>query len=105
MSELQNISVEGIVAARNNEPYVVLFIGAARAQITIADARKIAADIVQMASRTEADAMIVKFFANQKLPQASVVRLMKDFRDFRLALDAEPVEGFYSEPTGGQGVQ
>lgn len=101
----QSVSVEGIVAARDQQPYVVIFVNEERAQLSIADARKIAADIVQMASRTEADAMIFKFFIQQKLPQAQVMQLMKDFRNYRLALDAEPVEGFHSEPTGGHGVQ
>jgi hypothetical protein len=105
MSKKTDVSVEGIVAARNNQPYVVLFIGEARAQLAIADARKIAADIVQMASRTEADAMIFKFFIEKGLPQLHVMQLMKDCRVFRLALDEEPVEGFHSEPTEGPEIQ
>jgi hypothetical protein len=105
LSKKSDVSVEGIVAARNNQPYVVLFIGGARAQLAIADARKIAADIVQMASRTEADAMILKFFDRNEFPTGAAAAIMKDFRDFRLALDEETVEGFHSEPTGGHGVQ
>jgi hypothetical protein len=101
MRKTQNISVEGIVAARDKQPYVVVRLDDARAQLSIADARKVAIDILQMSSRTEADAMIFKFFIAQKLPQAQVMQLMKDFRDFRLELDSEPVEGFHAEPTEG----
>jgi hypothetical protein len=104
-NERKGISIEGIVAARDNQPYVILFVNEQRTQLTIAEAQKIAADLVQMASRTEADAMLVKFFIEQKLPQALLIQLLKDFRDFRFALDTEPVEGFICEPTGGQGVQ
>ena len=105
MSEKKGVSVEGIVGARDNQPYVILFVSGQRAQLSIADARKIAMDILQMSSRTEADAMLVKFFIEQKLPQAPLMHLLKEFREFRLALDAEPVEGFHSEPTGGHGIQ
>lgn len=105
MSERQGISVEGIVAAKDKQPYVVIFLNGQRAQLTIADARNVAGDIVQMAARTEADAMIFKFFFREKISQAAAMMLMKDFRDFRAELDAEPVDTSTSEPTGGHGIQ
>ena len=105
MSERQNITVEGIVAVRDKQPYVVVRIDDARAQLSVATARHIANDILLQATRMEADAMLVKFFIEQKLPQAPLMHLLKEFREFRLALDAEPVEGFHSEPTGGHGIQ
>jgi hypothetical protein len=73
------------------------------AQLTMAEARKVAMDILVMASRTEADAMIVKFF-REKLdaPQQATAALMVDFRDFRMALDLEPVEGTYDQPPEGE---
>jgi len=45
-----------------------------------------------MASRTEADAMILKFFSKMEFnPQAGAM-LMQEFRDFRAQLDDEKIE-------------
>ena len=104
-NEKQGISVEGIVAARDKRPYVVVFFNGQRAQLSIADARNVAMDILQMASRTEADAMILKFFDRNEFPSGAAAAIMKDFRDFRLELDSEPIETYTIEPTGGGQVQ
>ena len=45
-----------------------------------------------MASRTEADAMIHKFFAKEEFPQDAANALMMAFRDYRAELDAEKAE-------------
>ena len=91
--------VNGIVAARNSQPYIQLSNERGMiAQLTMAEARKVAMDILQMASRTEADAMVVKFFAKLDLPQGALIGLMQEFRDFRMALDLEPVEGSFDVP-------
>jgi hypothetical protein len=105
MSEKRGISIEGIVAARDKRPYVVVFFKGQRAQLSIADARNVAMDILQMASRTEADAMILKFFERNEFPSGAAAAIMKDFRDFRLELDSEPIETYTTEPTGGGQVQ
>lgn len=105
MTENRDISIEGIVAARDKKPYVCMYFNGQRAQLSIADARNVAMDILQMASRTEADAMILKFFDRNEFPTGSAAAIMKAFRDFRLELDTEPIETYTSEPTGGGQVQ
>jgi hypothetical protein len=101
----KGISIEGIVAARDKKPYVVVYFNGQRAQLSIADTRNVALDLLQMASRTEADAMILKFFERSDFPEGAAAALLKAFRDFRLELDSEPVETYTSEPTGGGQVQ
>ena len=101
----KGIAIEGIVAGRNKQPYVVMYFNGQRAQLSIADARNVALDILQMASRTEADAMIFKFFDRNEFPEGAAAAIMKDFRDFRLELDSEPIETYTTEPTGGGHVQ
>lgn len=91
--------VNGIVAARNSQPYIQLSNERGMiAQLTMAESRKVAMDILVMASRTEADAMIVKFFHKLDLPEGALVGLMQEFREYRMALDLEPVEGTYDQP-------
>jgi hypothetical protein len=104
-NERKGISIEGIVAARDRQPYVIVYFNGQRAQLSIADAKNVALDLLQMASRTEADAMILKFFDRAEFPAGAAAAIMRDFRDFRLELDAEPVEKFTEEPTGGGQVQ
>jgi hypothetical protein len=104
-NERKGISIEGIVAARDKKPYVVMYFNGQRAQLSIADARNVAMDILQMSSRTEADAMVLKFFDRNEFPSGAAAAIMKDFRDFRLELDSEPIETYTSEPTGGGQVQ
>jgi hypothetical protein len=91
--------VNGIVAVRNGQPYIQLSNEKGMiAQLSMAEARKVAMDILQMASRTEADAMIVKFFEHADLPQGALGALLHEFRNFRMALDTEPVEGSFDPP-------
>ncbi len=47
-----------------------------------------------MASRTEADAMVLKFFDKEEYPSGAAAAVMVAFRDFRAELDEEdPREG------------
>jgi len=100
-SERQNISVEGIVAVRNKQPYIVLTLDDASAQLTVAAARNIANDILVQAARIEADAMMVKFFDRVDFPEGALAAIMLEFRKFRAELDREPIETFMSEPMHG----
>lgn len=85
--------VSGVVAARNGQPYIQLandkgMIG----QLSMSEARQVAMDILQMCSRTEADAILVKFFKKNDLPDGALGALLQDFRDFRHGLDMEKAE-------------
>ncbi len=104
MSERQNIGVECIVAARNQQPYVVLTLDGARAQLTVAAARSIASDLLIQAARIEADAMLIKFFGKMDFPDGALAVLMKEFRDYRSQLDAEKVQSYEVPPVEG-GIQ
>lgn len=101
---MENISVEGIVSARDKKPYVCLFKqkegkpAEQFAQLSIAEARNIAMDILIMCSRTEADAMIYEFFSKNKFPMEAAAALMYEFRQFRQNLDEEKITTTVSEP-------
>lgn len=85
--------VNGIVAARDKMPYIQLSNEhGIHAQLTIAQARQVAADILQMAARTEADALLLKFVEVRKLPEQMGGELMMMFRDFRAELDQAETE-------------
>lgn len=85
--------VNGIVAVRDKMPYVQLSNEKGMiAQLTMAQTRQIAMDMLQMASRTEADAMLLKFFDKMDFPEGAAAALMQEFRDFRAELDAEKLE-------------
>ena len=85
--------VNGIVAIRDKQPYVQLSNEKGMiAQLTMAEVRTIAMDMLAMAARTEADAIILKFFERSEFPPEAGVHLMQMFRDFRSELDAEKVE-------------
>jgi hypothetical protein len=94
----KHVTVDGIVAGRNLEPYVILRIGSEGVQLSIADARQIAADMLQQASRYEADAMLFRFFQKHNFPEQAALALMMDFRTFRKELDTQPVERTFTEP-------
>lgn len=82
--------VNGIVAVRDQMPYLQLSTeNGLVVELTMAQARQVAADIVQMAARTEADAMIVKFFGKMDFPAGATSGLMQEFRDFRAELDQD----------------
>ena len=104
----EGLFVEGIVARRDKQPYVKLFKDRSPiAQMTMAQARNFAHDILTICARTEADAMIHRFFSERELPEGAAAALMLDFRQFRLALDSELVEREISAPSGDEpgGVQ
>lgn len=95
---MPELMVNGIVSARDKKPYVQLSTeNGMICQLSMAEARKVAMDIITMAYRTEADAMLVKFFDRSEFPEASVGALLVGFRDFRHALDMEKVEGSFGE--------
>lgn len=95
--------VNGIVAARDKQPYVQLSNEKGMiAQLSMAQAQSIAMDILVMAARTEADAMIRKFFDKEEFPQGACDAVMLEFRDFRAALDQEKVEKSMTDPDTGE---
>jgi hypothetical protein len=96
----EGVSVEGIVARRDNQPYIKLFKDSDPiAQMSMAQARNFAHDILNMCARTEADAMIHKFFAAQHFPEDAGAALMLEFRNFRYALDSEEVGKWVDTPS------
>jgi hypothetical protein len=96
----KEIIVSGIVARRDMQPYVQILNedGIMLGQLTIAQAHSVARDLVVMAARTEADAMICKFFQAKEFPEGAADAILVDFRDFRHQLDVEPVERGESNP-------
>lgn len=100
-----NFWVNGIVAARNEMPYVQLandkgLIG----QFTVAEARSVAFDLIHSAANAEADAMLIRFFKKLDLPEGALGALMMDFRDFRHQLAMEKVEKSQSDPDSGEQI-
>jgi hypothetical protein len=92
--------VNGIVANRDKEPYIQLSNEKGLiAQLSMGEARKVASDILVMASRTEADALILKFMEEklEATPAASAA-VMQAFRDYRMAIDEQEVQGGYDDP-------
>jgi hypothetical protein len=100
-----HIFVDGIVAARNKEPYVRITVNGEKAQLTVAEARKIAADLHAVAARTEADAMVLRFFSKSEFPEGAGAALMMDFRYFRQMQDEKPVEGTAVDPDSGERIR
>jgi hypothetical protein len=100
-----HIFVDGIVAARDKEPYVRININGEKAQLTIAEAFKIANDLIRTASRTEADAMLFRFFDDGRFPQEAIAALMQEFRYFRQRQDDKPVEGVITDPDSGEKIK
>lgn len=93
---MPNFWVNGIVSHRDKKPYIQLSNeNGIFAQLSMSEARQVADDILVMASRTEADAMLHKFIGSMDLgdksDQASAI-LMQQFRDFRAELDADKAE-------------
>lgn len=96
---MPNIDINGIVAARNKEPYVQLRIDdKVVAQLSMSEARKIASDLYLAASRVEADAMLLRFFDMREFPEGAGAALMMDFRDYRLGLDLDTPQGYVESP-------
>jgi hypothetical protein len=94
--QITDVFINGIVAARDGKPYIQLMTSnGIMTQWNVAEARKIANDIVVMCSRVEADAMIIKFFGffgKMNFPAGALGAIMQEFREFRHELDMQPVE-------------
>ena len=89
----EHFFVNNIVAARDKMPYLQLSTEMGLVvQLTIAQARQVAADIVQSAARGEADAMLLKFFSATGMPLEAGGAMMMQFRDFRAQLDREDAD-------------
>lgn len=85
--------VGGIVSAKDGTPYIQLANEKGMiAQLSMSEARHIAMDILEMASRTEADSMIVRFFEKLQFPKEAAGQLLVEFRDYRAELDAVKVK-------------
>jgi len=94
--------VNGIVSHRDEQPYVQLSNEKGMiAQLSMGQARKIAMDILVMASRAEMDAMVLKFFGQFENKEASAAA-MQLFRELRFELDQERVEGKQQDPDTGE---
>jgi hypothetical protein len=100
-----SLIVNGVVAQRDKQPYIQIGNEDGKlAQLTMAEARNFAMDILQMCARTEADAMIVQFFEKNDFPEGAAGQLLYDFRDFRAKLDDEKIETSRSDPDTGEKV-
>ena len=95
-----HVLINGIVSRQDFEPYLQIDIGGRMAQLSMAEARNVARDIERMCARTEADAMVHRFFAKREFPSGAGAALMIDFREFRSRLDAEEVDKTESNPEG-----
>lgn len=96
---MAELLVTGIVAARDKQPYIQLSNeNGMAAQLSMAQARNLCIDILQMCARSEADAMLVKFFAEHEFPMAACDALLIEFRDFRAMLDDEVIETSRTDP-------
>ena len=85
--------VNGIVAVRDGKPYIQLSNeNGMIAQLSMSETRQIAMDMLVMAARTEADALLHRFVKSKGLPDQMSGELMMLFRDFRAELDAEKAE-------------
>jgi hypothetical protein len=100
-----HIFVDGIVAARDKEPYVRLVVNGEKAQLTIAEAKKVAGDLLSTAARTEADAMVLRFFERSEFPANAGAAIMQDFRYFRQTQDEKEVESIVSDPDSGDRIR
>jgi hypothetical protein len=102
---MPHIRVEGIVAASNREPFVILTMDGVRAQLNIAEALKVAHDLQRLAANTEADAMLINYFKDHELPETALAALLHDFRDFRLRQENKPTDGTIENPDDPEKLQ
>ena len=99
MPKSNHLLVTGLVAMRDLQPYIQISNeNGIIAQLSVAQARIFTTDILTMIYRTEADAMIHKFFSDQKFPSGANAALMMEFREFRSQLDKEEVEKSEERP-------
>jgi hypothetical protein len=101
---MNEIVVNGLVAARDNQPYIQLLTTqhGIICQLSMSEARSFAHDVLLMCARTEADAMIHLFFSRSEFPAGAAAHLMMMFRDFRSELDSQKVERSESDPETGE---
>jgi hypothetical protein len=100
-----HIFVDGIVSMRDKEPYVRITLNGERAQLEIASAHKIAVDLIKVAARTEADAMLIQFFGQNEFPAGVSIALMQEFRRYRQEQDEKPVEQSVVDPESGESIR
>jgi hypothetical protein len=100
-----HVFVDGIVSARDREPYVRLMVNGEKAQFSIAEARKVAMDLLTMAARTEADAMVLAFFSASSFPEGAGAAIMQEFRYFRQRQDEKTVEQIVTDPDSGERIR
>lgn len=97
------IWVQGIVSHRDKRPYVQIADETRMiAQLTIAEARSIALDLLRAASYAETDGMLHRFFSKMEFPDEALAALLTEFRDFRHNLDTEPVKRVATDPDTGE---
>ena len=101
--KISHFWVNGIVSQRDKQPYVQLSNERGIvAQMTMAQARNVALDILQMSARTEMDAMLLRF-CNEKLEHEEVgEQMMMLFSEYRMQLDQEKVERAHQDPDSGE---
>jgi hypothetical protein len=96
---MPHILVHGIVSHRDRQPYLQMDVDGRLVQLSMSQARQVAQDLTTMCARTEADAMLMKFFSNMDLPMEACAAMLQQFRDFRQELDLEKVERTSGEGT------
>jgi hypothetical protein len=100
---LASIMINGIVSHRDKQPYIQISNeNGILAQLSMAQARNVAMDILQMSARTECDAMIRKFFDTNEFPEGAADALVISFRDYRAQLDDEEIKTSRSDPDTGE---
>jgi hypothetical protein len=100
-----HIFIDGIVSARDRQPYIRLIVNGEKAQLSVAEACKIANDLLKIAARTEADAMVLSFFTDQQFPPGAGAAIMQEFRYFRQTQDDKAVEGIVTDPDSGERIR
>lgn len=97
--------VQGIVAQRDGQPYVQLADGERMiGQLTVAEARSIAQDLMVCASYAEADAMLHRFFKQMDFPMEALSALMMEFRNFRHQQAIKTVDKSHTNPDTGEHI-
>jgi hypothetical protein len=83
---------------------VRLIVNGEKVQLNVAEAHKIANDLIKIAARTEADAMLLRFFSKSDFPEGAGAALMIDFRYYREMQDRKGVEGITVDPDSGERI-
>jgi hypothetical protein len=95
---MPNFWVNGIVSHSDGQPKIQLSNEEGIfAQLSMGEARAVANNIMLMCARTEADALLVAFCRKMEFPDEGAMVLMREFRDFRAAIDDEVVETGYDK--------